>query len=77
MNEYELNPHTTNIINIQVWCICQRDQNPAGMKMSSQGHALVFNEWQGNSHTTGQAFAGSKISLYSGTAKKLPLYTPV
>ena len=34
-----------------------------------------FNERRGKLHTTGQAAAGHKTTFYSGTAKKLPLYT--
>ena len=45
--------------------------------MSTQGHPLVFNERQGNPHTTGQAAACPKTSVYTGTAKALLLYTQV
>ena len=44
-------------------------------EMLAQGHPLVFNERRGNLHTTVQAATGPKTSLYTGTAKKLPLYT--
>ena len=47
------------------------------MKMSAQGDPLVFSEGQGNPHSTGQAEIGPKTSLYTGTAKELPLYTQV
>ena len=40
-----------------------------GWNMSAQGHQCVFNEGQGNPHTTRQAAAGPKITLYTGTAK--------
>ena len=48
------------------------DNNPTGMKMSAKGHPLIFNERWGNPHTTGQAVAGPKTLLYTGTAKELP-----
>ena len=59
------------------WCICQRDNNPAGMKMSALGHPLVFSEQWANPSTIGHAAAGPKTSSYTGKAKELPLYTEV
>ena len=51
------------------WCkynenryICQKDRNPSGMKMSTQDYPLVFSEWWGNPHTTGQAAVSPKTS---------------
>ena len=35
-------------------------------KCQAQGHPWVFNERQGNPHTTGQAAAGPKTTLYTG-----------
>ena len=55
--------------------IYQRDNNPIGMKMSGQGHSLVFNERQGSPHTTREAAAGHKTSLYTDTVKELLLYS--
>ena len=43
--------------------------------MSAQSQPLVFYERQGNHHTTGQAAAGLKTSLYTDTAEVLPLNT--
>ena len=42
------------------------------MKISAQGHLLVYNEWEGNPHIAGLASAGPKISLYTGTVNELP-----
>ena len=44
-------------VHVHVW---QRDKNPNWMKMSAQGYPLVFNERQGNPHTTVQAAASPK-----------------
>ena len=44
------------------------------MKMLAQGQPLDFNERSGNPSTIRQAAIGTKISLYPGTAKELPLY---
>ena len=38
-------------------------------KMSTQGHPWVFTEWCGNPHTTGQAAADPKTTLYTVTGK--------
>ena len=45
--------------------------------MSPQGHTLVVIERRSNPYTTGQAAAGPKASLHTGTAEELPLYTQV
>ena len=56
------------------------------MKMSAKGHPSVYNEQQGNPHTTGQlapkqqgnpnttgqAAAGPKTTLYTGTTNSCP-----
>ena len=52
-------------------------QQPHQDKNVSPGHPWVFNEQQWNPHTTGQADATPKTSLYTGTVKELPLYTQV
>ena len=45
--------------------------------ISAQGHPLSSMTRRVKPHTTGQAAAGSKTSLYTGTARVLPLYTQV
>ena len=47
------------------------------MKMSAQGHPLVFNERRGNPNSIGQAAASPKTLLYTGTMDELPPYTQV
>ena len=37
--------------------VCQRDNNPTGMKMSAQGHPLILKERREIPRTTGQAAA--------------------
>ena len=65
-----------DIIKIGMVYISKRQQ-PHRRKMSAQDHPLVFNERQGNPHTTWQAAADPKTSLYTDTGKELPFYTQV
>ena len=54
----------------------KRQQAHRNEKFQVKDHSWIFNERRGNPHTIGQVVAvAQKSTLYTGTAKQVPLYT--